>query len=557
MDNFYASIAIIGRQNAGKSSLFNRFCKERIAITSEVAGTTRDVKKALITWEDKPFLLMDTGGLDENSELFKTITRYSFQTGENANLILYLVDGKTPVNPQDKKLFYALQKKNPLCFLVVNKIDNEKEEQRALDFMEFGAKNMFFISVSHNRGIQTLQAAIIKALLNPNLERLFTQNTEESLEDWLETHDSFRQDYSVQKDSLILSKQNSTTHDFPQDSCLKSPQNSPNSSKQSLVQSQNSPQKPHDFIPKMQSAYNSTNFAQSSHDSTQSTHNLDDFTHDSIEFDCDLAQSPQNPLIHIGIIGRVNVGKSSLLNALLGQERSVVSPQAGTTLDPVDELGFIKNQKVCFIDTAGIRRSGKIEGLEKFALQRTRAVLEKTDIAILVLDASTSFVELDEKIAGLIEEYKLGVVVVLNKWDIACKDFKSLIADYKLRFKFLEYAPLITLSAKTKRHLNKLQEAILKVYQNFTFRIPTAQLNAVIKEATIRHPLPSDKGKIVKIYYATQFESNPPQIALIMNRPKSLHFSYKRYLVNVLRESFDFSGVRPILLAKDKKSQTL
>lgn len=517
MDNFYASIAIIGRPNAGKSSLFNRFCKERIAITSEVAGTTRDVKKALITWEDKPFLLMDTGGLDENSELFKTITRYSFQTGENANLILYLVDGKTPVNPQDKKLFYALQKKNPLCFLVVNKIDNEKEEQRALDFMEFGAKNMFFISVSHNRGIQTLQAAIIKALLNPNLERLFTQNTEESLEDWLETHDSFRQDYSVQKDSLILSKQNSTTHDF---------------------------------IPKIQSAYNSTN-------STQSTHNLDDFTHDSIEFDCDLAQSPQNPLIHIGIIGRVNVGKSSLLNALLGQERSVVSPQAGTTLDPVDELGFIKNQKVCFIDTAGIRRSGKIEGLEKFALQRTRAVLEKTDIAILVLDASTPFVELDEKIAGLIEEYKLGVVVVLNKWDIACKDFKSLIADYKLRFKFLEYAPLITLSAKTKRHLNKLQEAILKVYQNFTFRIPTAQLNAVIKEATIRHPLPSDKGKIVKIYYATQFESNPPQIALIMNRPKSLHFSYKRYLVNVLRESFDFSGVRPILLAKDKKSQTL
>lgn len=237
-------------------------------------------------------------------------------------------------------------------------------------------------------------------------------------------------------------------------------------------------------------------------------------------------------MINIGIIGRVNVGKSSLLNALLKEERSVVSNVAGTTIDPVDEIGEINGIKVNFVDTAGIRRRGKIEGLEKFALNRTRTILERTDIAILVLDASVPFVELDEKIAGLIDEFKLGVIVVFNKWDIAHKDFKGIMEDFKLRFKFLEYAPILTISAKNGRHIQKLEEEILRVYANFSFRIPTAKLNAVIKEATMRHPLPSDHGKIVKIYYATQFESKPPQIALIMNRPNSLHFSYKRYLVN-------------------------
>ena len=250
----------------------------------------------------------------------------------------------------------------------------------------------------------------------------------------------------------------------------------------------------------------------------------------------------------------MNVGKSSLLNALLGEERSVVSDVAGTTVDPVDEQKTIKGNVINFVDTAGIRRRGKIEGLEKFALQRTRALLEKTDIALLVLDVSKSFVELDEKIAGLIDEYRLGVIVVLNKWDIAHKDFKEILADFKMRFRFLEYAPILTISAKNGRHIQRLEEEILRVYQNFSMRIPTSKLNAIIKEATTRHPLPSDHGKIVKIYYAVQFETCPPQIALIMNRPKSLHFSYKRYLVNILREHFDFAGVRILLSARDKNA---
>ncbi|WP_298496969.1 ribosome biogenesis GTPase Der [Helicobacter sp. UBA3407] len=459
MDKFYGSIAIIGRPNAGKSSLFNRFCKQRIAITSEIAGTTRDVKKATISLQNLPFLLLDTGGLESKDTLFQNVSKHSLQTGENADLILYLVDGKTAPQAIDKEIFYSLERKNPNIFLVVNKIDNDREKQNAWEFMEFGAKQMFFVSVSHNRGILELENAILSALKNDALEQFFNQETQEDLEEGLE---------------------------FLQEDC---------------------------------------------EDSTQQA---------------------QEELINIGIIGRVNVGKSSLLNALLRGERAIVSPIAGTTIDPVDEKGEIKGQLVNFVDTAGIRKRGKIEGLEKFALQRTREVLGRTDIALLVLDASAPFVELDEKIAGLIDEYKLGVIVVLNKWDIAHKDFKGILEDFKLRFKFLEYAPILTISAKNGRHIQKLEEEILKVYRNFAFRIPTAKLNAILKEATKHHPLPSDHGKIVKIYYATQFEIKPPQIALIMNRPKSLHFSYKRYLVNFLREHFDFSGTRILFIARGK-----
>ena len=465
MDKVYGSIAIIGRPNAGKSSLFNRFCKQRIAITSEIAGTTRDVKKARILLQDTPFLLLDTGGLDERDALFQDVSKHAQRAGESADLILYLVDGKAPPAQKDKEIFYALERKNPNIFLVINKIDNDREKQGAWEFVEFGAQHIFTISVAHNRGIAELEQAIISVLKTPALQSLLESDSNvQSLEDLLEETEA-----------------------------------------------------------------------------TQS-------------HDMEVTQSQE--AINIGIIGRVNVGKSSLLNALLREERSIVSNIAGTTIDPVDEMGAINGVKVNFVDTAGIRRRGKIEGLEKFALQRTRQILERTDIAILVLDASEPFVELDEKIAGLIDEYKLGVIVVLNKWDIAHKDFKAIMQDFKLRFKFLEYAPLLTISAKNGRHIEKLEGEILRVYQNFSFRIPTSKLNQVIKEATKRHLLPSDHGKIVKIYYATQFETKPPQIALVMNRPHSLHFTYKRYLANVLREHFDCSGTRILFVAKPRNALT-
>ena len=448
-------VAILGKPNVGKSSLFNRFAKERIAITSDISGTTRDINKKLINLEGHDLQILDTGGIDESSALFSAVKQKTFAIAKEADLILYLVDGKTLPDDEDKKLFYSLQKLQKTCFLVINKIDNDKEKQRAYEFDSFGAKDSFYISVSHNRGINLLVRAMLLTLDLPLLPASHTPQKsaqEDSLEDFLE---------------LLESK----------------------------------PQK-----------------------------------------------------ISIGIIGRVNVGKSSLLNALIGEERSVVSDVEGTTIDPVDESIIFDNHTLHFVDTAGLRKRGKIKGIEKFALERTNKILEKSDIALLVLDVSTPFVELDEKISSLVDKFSLGVIIVLNKWDIRIAEYKEIIATLEHKMKFLKYAPVLTISALNKRHIKELKQKILQVYQNFSYRIPTSKLNDTILEATRRHPLPSDHGKLVRIYYATQYDTCPPRISLVMNRPKSLHFSYKRYLVNHLRSHFDFEGTPIIITPRDKKN---
>lgn len=453
-------IAILGKPNVGKSSLFNRLAKSRIAITSDISGTTRDINKKIIDLLGHKVEILDTGGIDDSSELFLHVKQKALFIATKADIILYLVDGKHIPDDEDKKLFYQLQKIGIPCFLVVNKIDNDKEKQAAYEFESFGAKACFYISVSHNRGVNFLITQILDTLGLKDASQDLA-NEDLGFEEWVEN------------------------------------------------------------LPEIQ---------------------------DLKDNQTDLKE------ISIGIIGRVNVGKSSILNALIGEDRSVVSNVAGTTIDPVDESIIYQDYRLTFIDTAGLRRAGKIKGIEKYALDRTNKVLQKSDIALLILDASTNFVELDERISSLADKHHLGVIIVLNKWDIRIKEYKEIIAELKYKFRFLEFAPIITLSALNKRHIKELKEKILQVYKNFSYRIPTSQLNTAILEATKRHPLPSDHGKLVRIYYATQYDTHPPQISLIMNRPKSLHFSYKRYLVNFLRQRFEFEGTPLILIPKDKKS---
>ena len=265
------------------------------------------------------------------------------------------------------------------------------------------------------------------------------------------------------------------------------------------------------------------------------------------------APEPENREIKVSIIGKVNVGKSSLLNALLGEERSIVSDVDGTTIDPIDETIMIEDKIVTFVDTAGVRKRSKIKDIEKYALMRTEKNLDESDITLLVIDAKNGIAELDEKIAGLVDKHRTGVIIVMNKWDETKEEYKKFVNEVRLKFKFLHYAPVIAVSAKTGRNIDKLKEMILKVYQNYSRRIPTSKLNEIIKQATQRHYLPTDKTKPVKILYAVQYETAPPQIALIMNRPH-LHFSYRRYLTNYLREKFDFEG-SPILFTARKNQK--
>ncbi|GAA9362460.1 ribosome biogenesis GTPase Der [Helicobacter pylori] len=448
------TIAILGQPNVGKSSLFNRLARERIAITSDFAGTTRDINKRKIALNGHEVELLDTGGMAKDALLSKEIKALNLKAAQMSDLILYVVDGKSIPSDEDLKLFREVFKINPNCFLVINKIDNDKEKERAYAFSSFGMPKSFNISVSHNRGISTLIDAILNAL---NLNQIIEQDL----------------------DADIL---------------------------------------------------------------------------ESLENNASKEETKEEEIIQVGIIGRVNVGKSSLLNALTKKERSLVSSVAGTTIDPIDETILIGDQKICFVDTAGIRHRGKILGIEKYALERTQKALEKSHIALLVLDVSVPFVELDEKISSLADKHSLGIILILNKWDIRYAPYEEIMATLKRKFRFLEYAPVITTSCLKTRHIDEIKHKIIEVYECFSKRIPTSLLNSVINQATQKHPLPSDGGKLVKVYYATQFATKPPQISLIMNRPKALHFSYKRYLINTLRKEFNFLGTPLILNAKDKKS---
>ncbi|EAH4788649.1 ribosome biogenesis GTPase Der [Campylobacter jejuni] len=450
------SIILIGKPNVGKSSLFNRMARQRIAITSDISGTTRDTNKTQIHIHSKKAMLIDSGGLDESDELFKNVKKNTLKVAKESDIILYLVDGKLAPDDEDRQFFYSLKKLGKPIALVINKVDNKKDEERAWEFANFGIKEIFNLSVTHNVGLDELYEWLEKFLH----EEFLIPDEEENLEDFLEYYEEGKEFQFKEVD--------------------------------------------------------------------------------------------QNH-IRVGIVGRVNVGKSSLLNALVKQERSVVSSIAGTTIDPVNESVVHKDKVIEFVDTAGIRKRGKIQGLERFALNRTEKILSHSQIALLVLDAHEGFNELDERITGLVAKHYLGVIIVLNKWDKSEMDFDKTVKELRLdRFKFLAYAPVISVSALSGKRVHVLLDKILQIFENFTQKIQTSKLNILIENATRAHPLPHDYGKLVKIYYAVQYDLAPPKIALIMNRPKALHFSYKRYLQNQIRKEFNFEGV-PLVIASRKK----
>ena len=454
-------VAILGRPNVGKSSLFNRLARQRDAITSDVSGTTRDIKKRIVTISgNRDFEVIDTGGIDYSSELFSKVAEFSLRAADMADVIIYMVDGKTIPSEEDRELFYNLQQQGKPLALVVNKIDNDKEEERYWEFLEFGADATFPMSVSHNRYFNDFYA-------------------------WLETyipaHEEETEELELTEDTEV-----------------------------------------------------------------------DPF--DEIVRDINTVKKEEiDNEIRVAIIGRVNTGKSSLLNALLGEERSVVSDVAGTTIDPIDEMIEYNDYKITFIDTAGIRRRSKIVGIEKFALTRTTEMLEKANLVLLMIDATVGVTELDERVAGLIEKHRLACLIVINKWDIKeDKTYEEVVEEIRDEMKFLHYAPLITISAKTGLRVNKILDQVTDIYKRYTQRIPTSELNDTIREAIRRHHVPSHNGAVVNIKFATQYETKPPKIALISNRPDFIHFSYKRYLANYLRSKFDFEGVPLDIVARKR-----
>ena len=443
-------VALVGRPNVGKSTLFNRLVGERKSIVEDEPGTTRDRLYAPAEWTSRPFLLVDTGGLDigrtdkspQKGDQLETLSRTSRDfireirqqaelAIEEADVVVFLTDAKDGLTEADRDVAEILRRSGRPVILAVNKADNESRRQAALEFYELSLGDPYPISALHGTGTGDLLDAIVEQI----------------------------------------------------------------------------PTAP---------------------------------------------EEPESDAVRIGIVGRPNVGKSSILNALLQAERVIVSPIAGTTRDAIDTELTWQGQQIILIDTAGIRRRGRVEsGVEKYSVLRAVNAIQRCDVVLLIIDATDGVTAQDAHVTNFILEAYKSVVVVVNKWDaIEDKDSDTMnryTADVRQRLKFLDYVPMLFVSAKTKQRVSKILPLAMSVAEQRTLRIPTSELNRILRDAMVAHPAPSRKGKPLKFLYATQAEIAPPTVIVFVNDKELVHFSYERFLENRIREVYPFLGT-PIRL---------
>ena len=419
-------VAIVGRANVGKSTIFNRIVGERISIVEYIAGVTRDRISATASWLTKEFRLIDTGGIELKDASFTTQIKMQAEIAiEEADLIIFVVNGREGVTQEDEYVARLLQKTKKPILLAVNKIDDGAFINDIYDFYSLGIGDPIPVSGSHGIGIGDLLDEVIKKL------------------------------------------------DFTEE----------------------------------------------------------EFAEDEIRF---------------SIIGRPNVGKSSLTNAILGEERVIVSNIEGTTRDAIDTVFEKDGQKYRVIDTAGMRKKGKIyENVEKYSVLRALSSIEKSDVIVVVIDGERGVIEQDKHVAGYAHEAGKGVILVVNKWDLVEKDEKTMQKkekELRSQFKYLDYARIIFLSAKTHQRVHQLFPLIQESFENSHKRVQTSVLNDVLVDAQAVNPTTTFNGGRLKIFYANQVSVCPPTFILFVNDPQYLHFSYKRYLENRLRDSFGFEG---------------
>ena len=434
----HGTVAIVGRPNVGKSSLFNRLAGDKLAITDDASGVTRDRLYAKCSWLDQTFSIIDTGGIELNDLPFmEEIKAQAELDMDEADIIVFVVDGRVGIVKEDRDVMNILHRTKKPVIVAANKIDDLKYIDNTYEFYNFGVDDVIPISTLHGIGIGDLLDEIIK-LLPEKKERKYE---------------------------------------------------------------------------------------------------------DTIEF---------------SIIGQPNVGKSSLTNAILGTERVIVSDVAGTTRDAIDTPFKRDGQNYVVIDTAGIRKSGKIyENAEKYSLLRAIKAIERSSVVLFVIDAKKGIEEQDKHVAGYAMDAGKAIIIVVNKWDAVDKNDKSMqewIKKIRNHFVFLDYAPIVFVSALKNLRIQTIFDNIKMVYENYTRRIATNVLNDVLLDATLLQDAPFFNGDRLKIYYASQVEKNPPSFVLFVNDPKYLHFSYQRYLENKLREAFNLEGtpIKFILRKKDE-----
>ena len=433
-------VAIVGRPNVGKSTLFNIFANSRISIVEDTPGVTRDRLYATAEWLDHEFMMVDTGGIEiMNADAIAVSIRQQAQIAiKEADVILFVCDARAGITTEDADVARLLRQSKKPIVLAVNKADSPKQEMNTFEFYNLGIGDPIAVSASNHLGLGDLPDAVVAK--------------------------------------------------FPSD--------------------------------KMAG---------------------------------DLEEEDE---IKVALIGRPNVGKSSIFNALVGEERSIVSDVAGTTRDAIDTPVVRNGQKYLFIDTAGMRRKAKVdEPIEKYSVMRSLRAVDRSDVVLMVFDAVEGVTEQDKRIVGYAHEAGKAVILVVNKWDLYEKDNSSTLRyteTLRKELVFLQYAPVVFVSAVTKQRIHRLPEVISYVAEQNAMRIATSILNQVIEDAVAINPPPTEKGKRLKILYVTQVKIKPPTFVIFVNEPEIMHFSYQRYLENKLREAFGFEGTPIQMIIRGK-----
>ena len=435
-------VAVVGRPNVGKSTLFNAIVKKRVSIVEDIPGVTRDRIYFDAEWLGREFTLIDTGGIefvDSDNTIF-TSMRYQAELAiREADVILYVVDGKTGIQPQDLEIAALLRSSGKPVILVVNKIDSVEQEMNIYEFYGLGLGDPVGVSAVNLMNLGDLLDEVLKHI--------------ESIPPAEEDED----------------------------------------------------------------------------------------------------------MVHVALVGRPNVGKSSLTNALLGKERVIVSDIAGTTRDAIDTRWHHDGTDFVLIDTAGMRRKGKINlPIERYSVVRALRSIDRSDVTVLVLDAVEGVTEQDKKIAGYIHESGKGCIIIVNKWDLITKDSKTPLRyteDIRCELAFLQYAPILYASALTHQRIDRLADLVKYVSEQRHMRVATGVLNELIADAQLTNPPPAKGGRPLRIYYLTQASVAPPTFVLFVNTPELLHFSYKRFIENRLRETFGFEGTPIRIVTRGKKGE--
>ena len=436
-------VAIVGRPNVGKSTLFNIFANSRISIVEDTPGVTRDRLYADTEWLDNEFMMVDTGGIEiMNTDKIAVSIRQQAQIAiAEADVILFVCDARAGITHEDAEVAKMLRQSKKPIVLAINKADSPKQEMEIFEFYNLGIGEPIPVSAANHLGLGDLLDAVVEK--------------------------------------------------FPETS-----------------------------------AYG------------------EDGNEDEIK---------------VALIGRPNVGKSSIFNTLVGEERSIVSDVAGTTRDAIDTPVIREGQKFLFIDTAGMRRKARIdEPIEKYSIIRSLRAVDRSDVVLMVIDAIDGVTEQDKKIAGYAHEAGKGIVLVVNKWDLYDKDNTSTLRyteNLRRELVFMQYAPVVFVSAMTKQRIHRLPEVIHYVAEQNAMRISTSVLNQVVEDAIAINPPPTEKGQRLKILYATQVQIKPPTFVIFVNEPEIMHFSYQRYLENKLREAFGFEGTPLQMIIRGKNEE--